>query len=706
MNARPLRVAVVSPFGELGGAEIYLLRLLDATDRLDTHVLLLRDGPFRAELEGRGIPVTVLDVGRRGTDLVRAMPAVRAWLRRTDADVVVGNGVKGQAVVGPVAWATGVPNLWIKHDHSFDGLLTALLSRLAGHVVATAEEVAHAVPRRDVTVLVPPMPTVPALPVEAARERMTELAGPWPGRTVAMLTRLSPYKGVDTAVAALGLVPGSGWRLVVLGDDDPAAPHERVRLRDLAARHGVADRVHLVGYVPEAARLLPAVDAVAVLTRPLGPRTPSREGFGMAAAEAMRLGRPVIVPDDDGECAARARHGAGLLVDATDPGAVAKALMELDPGTAAAIGERARLAAASLPTAAETADRLVTLLTGLARRPGAGLASERPVSVVVPVLDEAAVVHDVLGPVAAQLGPDDELVVVDSGSRDDTRALVREAALLDPRVRLVEVAPCSIAASRNAGVREARYDDIACTDAGCRVDPGWLGAIRSALADSSRPDVVVGVYRAEARTAFQRALAGVAFPDPAELHRASVVRRAWLRTVGPQTGPMRGDGRSLAFTRTAWERGGGFREDLLTAEDEAFVRDAVASGARSVLLRDATVSWHQRDTARLAFRQFRGYGRGAAAGRSVGQARTDAVRAGGYVAAAGLAASGRRGRVLALVSAALVLAVPAARVAGRGHGPTALALLPAAQLVKDGGKLLGVAEALLLGRTGALRRPR
>ncbi len=71
MSVRPLRLAVVSPFGELGGAELYLLRLLDATDRLEPHALLLRDGPLRAELETRGVPVEVLSVGRRGRDLAR-----------------------------------------------------------------------------------------------------------------------------------------------------------------------------------------------------------------------------------------------------------------------------------------------------------------------------------------------------------------------------------------------------------------------------------------------------------------------------------------------------------------------------------------------------------------------------------------------------------------------------------------------------------
>ena len=710
-RTRPLRVAIVAPFGDLGGAELYLLRILDATDRIEPHVLLLGDGLLRGALESRGVPVALSPTGRRGIDVARAGLAISPWLDRIDPDVVLSNGVKAAAAAAPVCWGRGVRHVWIKHDHSFDGPLTGVLSRLVDEVVVGCDELLDAVPRRDADVVTPPMPDQAPWPVDAARARISELVGPWSGRTLGMLSRLTPYKGIDVAIRALAACRGTGadaWRLVVFGPVDSASPDEAARLLDVARECGVENRVHLVGFEPDAARLLPAFDAVAMLTRPRGRRTPVREGFGMASAEAMIAGVPVLAAADGSETARRIAAGVGLVVDAADPGSVADALGRLSPDVAATMGARARrMAGEQFVGGAVAAERLLSTLTRAAQRPGAGLETRRePVSVVIPALDEARVIDEVLTPVIAQLGAFDEVLVVDSGSMDATRAKVRRRAAADPRVRLIEVERCSIADSRNAGVAAARHDLIACTDAGCRVDDGWLDSIRAAFAEDERAEVLVGVYRAEVRTSFQAAMAGVAFPDPAELRRAGVVRRAWLRTVGPRYDARRGDGRSLAFTRQAFEVAGGFRSDLLTAEDEAFVRDAVSGGARAVLLPEAAVTWAQRDTARLAFRQFRGYGRGAVAGGSPAQAKVDLVRAGGYVVMGLLPLfGGRRGAAISAGLAAGLLAMPLARVLERGATPGAVALLPAAQLTKDLGKLTGVLDALLLGRTTALRRP-
>ncbi|GAA1922067.1 hypothetical protein J2S63_003362 [Marmoricola bigeumensis] len=274
-------------------------------------------------------------------------------------------------------------------------------------------------------------------------------------------------------------------------------------------------------------------------------------------------------------------------------------------------------------------------------------------------------------------------------------------------MRLVEVEPCTIAGSRNHGVREARHDLVACTDAGCRVDPGWLQAFRGAFDDVEDPTLLTGVYAAHVGDRlFEAAFAAVAWPDAGELRRASLPWRLWLRTIGPQYSGDRVDGRSVAFTRSAYDAAGGFREDLLTAEDEAFGRDAIAGGAHHALVPDATVVWFQRSSARLAFRQFRGYGRGAAAGGSPAQRRVDLVRGVGYVGLAALAVSPRPGhRRVAGAGAVAILGFPAARLVRRREDPRALALLPAAQLVKDVGKMTGVVEATWLGRTGPLARP-
>ncbi len=346
-------------------------------------------------------------------------------------------------------------------------------------------------------------------------------------------------------------------------------------------------------------------------------------------------------------------------------------------------------------------------LAELAGRPGAGVQATTPISVVVPVLDEIRVIDKVLDPLLTQLRPCDEIVVVDSGSVDGTRERLAERARADARLTVVAVPRCTIAGSRNHGVRAARHDLIACTDAGCEVDPGWLEAFRSAAADCPAPPLLVGVFRAHVGARlFEAAFAAVAWPDPDELRRASLPWRLWLRSIGPQYSAHRVDGRSVCFTRETFQRAGGFREDLFTAEDEAFGRDAVAGGAHPLLVAEAAVTWFQRSSARLAFRQFRGYGRGAAASGSRAQRRIDAVRAGGYLGMLGLSTvGGPTGRRASGALLAGLLLFPALRVLRRRQSPLALTLLLPAQLVKDVGKLTGTVEAVALGRTGPLVRP-
>lgn len=107
--------------------------------------------------------------------------------------------------------------------------------------------------------------------------------------------------------------------------------------------------------------------------------------------------------------------------------------------------------------------------------------SERvPVSVCMATYDGAAWVAEQVASVLEQLGPHDELVVVDDASHDDTVAVLH--ALDDPRVR-VEVA------ERNRGyvrtferaLRLARGEVVVLADQDDVWEPGRLAAMRAAL---------------------------------------------------------------------------------------------------------------------------------------------------------------------------------------------------------------------------------
>ena len=102
------------------------------------------------------------------------------------------------------------------------------------------------------------------------------------------------------------------------------------------------------------------------------------------------------------------------------------------------------------------------------------------VSVVVPVRNAADTIAACVDSLLALAYPSDrfEVLVVDNASTDRTPAILERYA---DRVRLLHEPKPGPSHARNAGVRRARADVIAFTDADCRVDPSWLTEIVPAV---------------------------------------------------------------------------------------------------------------------------------------------------------------------------------------------------------------------------------
>lgn len=94
------------------------------------------------------------------------------------------------------------------------------------------------------------------------------------------------------------------------------------------------------------------------------------------------------------------------------------------------------------------------------------MSSEGPlVSVIIPVRNGERVIDRTLASAAAQTYCPLEIVVVDDGSTDRTRAIVETAALRDKRIRLYSTSPSGLPATRNFGIKHSRGDLIAPLDA-------------------------------------------------------------------------------------------------------------------------------------------------------------------------------------------------------------------------------------------------
>ncbi|WP_128380041.1 glycosyltransferase [Streptomyces cavernae] len=158
-------------------------------------------------------------------------------------------------------------------------------------------------------------------------------------RRLLQIGRLVPRKGAAVSIQALARVPDA--ELVVVGgppadrlDDDPEAR----RLRAVAARAGVADRVRLTGGLPpeDIPALLRAADVV------LCPA--DYEPFGLVPLEAMGCGTPVIASAVGGHLDTIDDPVTGRLVPPGDRNALSEAITDLlgNPAQAAACGAAGR----------------------------------------------------------------------------------------------------------------------------------------------------------------------------------------------------------------------------------------------------------------------------------------------------------------------------------------------------------------------------
>ena len=111
---------------------------------------------------------------------------------------------------------------------------------------------------------------------------------------------------------------------------------QRAELGQLAAQLGIADRLRLLGFVPD-------LDLPALYAAALGFVYPSQyEGFGLQLVEAMAVGCPVLAAR--ATCLPEVLGAGGETFTLADPGELAVQLRHLatDPGYRASLFERAR----------------------------------------------------------------------------------------------------------------------------------------------------------------------------------------------------------------------------------------------------------------------------------------------------------------------------------------------------------------------------
>lgn len=361
-----LRVLAFHASAELYGSDRALLELVRGlqSDVLRFVVGLPRHGPLVDALRACGATVELgpLTVCGRATlaprglfGAVRDFPRSIAWARelvRRHASHVVHTNTIVVPAGAFAARAEGVPHVTHVHEilerprwlarglahfvGSFSDVVVANSEATRSNLLACAPELARHC--RVIHNGIPEFPPRPGVADEVAARRALglELDAQW----IVLVGRINALKGQALLLDAFERIAASRPRARVLfvGDAPPGQPRFVEALRARCTSSPFADRIVHLPFREDVDVALRAADLVAV------PST-LPESFGLVAAEAMELERPVVAARHGGLREIVAHGETGILFAPGDADELARALAALldEPHVARAFGRAGRV---------------------------------------------------------------------------------------------------------------------------------------------------------------------------------------------------------------------------------------------------------------------------------------------------------------------------------------------------------------------------
>jgi succinoglycan biosynthesis protein ExoA len=229
-------------------------------------------------------------------------------------------------------------------------------------------------------------------------------------------------------------------------------------------------------------------------------------------------------------------------------------------------------------------------------------ADRLPVTVIMPIRNEAAFIARSLGAVLDQDYPADrmQVLVADGMSDDATRAIVEEIAATHPAhtVEIVDNPGGVVPTGFNAALSRARGEIVVRVDGHTIIADDYVSACVTALGESGA-DTVGGRMDAQGRGRIGEVIAlatssrfGV---GDAQFHYAS--GEHWVDSVYMG-----------AWRREVFDRVGGFDPEMVRNQDDEFNYRLRAAGGRILLTDRIRSRYYSRASLRTLFRQYRQYG--------------------------------------------------------------------------------------------------
>ncbi len=361
-----MRVLVVNHAGVVGGAEHSLLTLLGGLPTDVDAVLAAPPGPLHQRARALGVRTFAIP-GTSGSfrldairtplavaGIARSAGAVRRLASRLGSDLVHANTVRSGLIAGLATRIGGPPVVTHVRDVLPPGWTSNAVKRTvcdwATNTICISERVKAAFADGDEHAVVVPNGVDLGCfdPVSHDRAAIRSSLGIGDEEPVlAVIAQLTPWKGQDDAIAAVGLL-SDAWpqcRLLLVGEAKFAGPDARHDndayargLRQQVAQLDLGDRVSFLGERLDVSAILAALDVLLV---------PSwEEPFGRTVIEGMAMERAVVATVEGGPAEIIEQDRTGMLLAPRNPTAWAEAIDALlaDDSRRAEMGRAARAA--------------------------------------------------------------------------------------------------------------------------------------------------------------------------------------------------------------------------------------------------------------------------------------------------------------------------------------------------------------------------
>jgi len=325
-SRRPLTVVHVTAERGFSGGEVQVFLLLEGLRERGHHGVLVCPSHSRSADEARRRGFQTVALPMRSGASPRSLFDLTRELRRIGPDLVHLHSGRASWWGGLAAWRLGLPALATRRmDRAVRrGWHTRwLYAHALRAVVAISDGVAErllagGVPERAIRVVpsaVEPGRLLPQRSREAVRQRLGVAPDTPCLLAAAALVR---RKGLDVLLEALAeLTAADASPTLWIAGEGP----QRRALEQQARALGIGGRVRLLGQRDDVPELLAACDVFVLPSR--------QEGLGVAALEAMALGRPVVASRVGGLGGAVVHEHTGLLVPPEDARALRDALARL-----------------------------------------------------------------------------------------------------------------------------------------------------------------------------------------------------------------------------------------------------------------------------------------------------------------------------------------------------------------------------------------